>query len=596
MYSKEKHVTFEKTEQVYSQDMFSQDVASQDMFSQSQDCPPLGETVEVETTPASNSAPAETEKEDTIEQIDSDFDHIKDDVMYLPENANVIIDRLKNVARKEQQKNKETQNTLIEMSASNDMLQRKQLDLSSAAGQEFASKMIQSVERRLNHVEEKITSSEVQIAQQFAEQNRILESLVITLSNSKNENLENFTEVTQKLTIIHNTISSSQEALAVTIEHERSATDGLLRRSASAIRSDIADMSLKLLKSPAPKNSTPDSPEILRDVFENKMPDTSKPPPSLKKFNPISSSMAIYNQHDVEIEEVHNRSRSRSVTSRRNARERSRSRSESSRRGDFKEIGRSSDSTRDRSRSRIRKTDGAPIKRREDSRSRDDGCSRDIGRNERSRETSRRRDDSRRRDTSRRRDDSRSRDTSRRRDDSRSRDTDRNKDDGRNSDASRSRDARSNTVVGRSRAQSRPPSRRDPSQSRFSSPVVKREQSEGREKDEEPRHVSYRDAPAGPFRGSSVSGFSSSERDWQRGNRYGEGDRPLGEIESELRGNNWPGPPAGRGQFGGRERAWVERGGQFRGTLRFGVSIDMGNIDKANFTLIKSLNYLHVFF
>ena len=339
-----KQVRFKKGKEVFSQEEIGQDKYSQDMFSQSQDTVvPIEDSV-VTVSTSSRKMPAE----DTMERIDADFEDIKEDVLYQAEDANTIITRLRNIVKKEQAKTKEIEDKLVNMSANNDLLQRKELDLSGAAGQELASRLIQSLERRLDKMEAKVTSSEVVMASQFAEQNRILESLVITLSSSKNENIEGFTDISTKLSIISNTASSSQEALALTVEHERSATDALVKKEASVLKSDISSISSKLdelclgLK-PLPANipakaSAPSLPPC----------DLSKPPPPLKKAGPIST-MGIYRE---------DRERSRSMSSRR-SRSRARNTGRSSHRSRSRFSARdrsisSEEAIRIRSRSRVR--------------------------------------------------------------------------------------------------------------------------------------------------------------------------------------------------------------------------------------------------
>ena len=202
-------------------------------------------------------------------------------------------------------------------------------------------------------MESKLTGSEVMSASQFAEQNRMIKSLVITLANSKNENIESFNEINNKLGIIHQTSESSQEALALTIEHERSGTDALVKREVSLLKSDLSSISSKLdelslksipAKSPA-KTPSPSLPPC----------DLSRPPPPLKKAGPIST-LGIY-------KEAQRRSRSKSCSrSRSRSCRRSRSRGRTGGRSSNRSRSRNSaregsmnwDAARDRSRSRIR--------------------------------------------------------------------------------------------------------------------------------------------------------------------------------------------------------------------------------------------------
>ena len=104
----------------------------------------------------------------------------------------------------------------------------------------------------------------------------------------------------------------------------------------------------------------------------------------------------------------------------------------------------------------------------------------------------------------------------------------------------------------------------------------------------EDRSVSYSETPVAPFRGSSVAGFSSRERDWKRENAnfseigrggYGAGDRTPGQFESGMTGSRWDGvggPFRGRGSYSeGRGAARIVtlsdsrgRGAGGRGKLR----------------------------
>ena len=319
----------------------------------------------VEEEVATSKPEAPGPEEDHEDKIEQDFYNLKDDVLFSVGDSNVIISRYQELVKKLRADLKEEGVKNVKMSAMIDMLQVKQIDISSASGQEFAAQFSSSLDKRFEKLDKTVARVEQETTRMFHEQKVMLESVVNGLEEVKQESLGNFTDVAEKLLAMSSESKILQKDVISTLQTEVKGCKDSIKTESLKIKEDVKSVTEKLviLGNKSPESSTGRDVHSRTSRWEQQenqtiVPDFSKPPPTVpgaSQYTPINSSLPFYKNREQKIPSRRERRRSRV------SRERSGSRSATRGRSSIRKKRKESSSERSRSRSR----DGGAGSRRE---------------------------------------------------------------------------------------------------------------------------------------------------------------------------------------------------------------------------------------